>query len=148
MLYDMTFYSRAIIIAGFAIACSGNNESKKSVTISDTIEPIKKKDPVYLSDIKSGEIHDFNQVPAFIRQYLDTLVKGKYLIANPGESYSAGCTVMEGEPNKQLIEASIDQYVFKMKYWQGGIALMKCLLTLTLDENEVTGYKVDYLPNK
>lgn len=86
----------------------------------------------------------FNQIPAPVRGYLDSIEQGKFLIAAPGEQWSAGCTRLAGEPDKQFIQASLQADTFRMRYWQGGIARMQCQMVLLMRDGKVQGRRVLY----
>jgi hypothetical protein len=87
---------------------------------------------------------DYNQVPDYIKTYLDSLYEGKFLIANPGEPWNAGCIRQQGEPDKQLIVASLSADTFKIKYWSGGIAKMQNSLVLVLRNQRVLKHQIQY----
>jgi hypothetical protein len=68
---------------------------------------------------------------------LDSLEGGKFLIANPEESWSAGCTRLDKEPDKQLILEFISVDTLKIKFWQGGIVKRECNMVLLLKGEKV-----------
>lgn len=114
------------------IGCADKHKpAKRPITISSKV-PYRKK------------ISDINQLPFYIKQYLDSLAGGKFLIANPGQPYAKGCTVMPDQPRCQLIEASIGNNTFTMRYWQGGIALHESLLTMEVHNDQVISWSQVY----
>jgi hypothetical protein len=110
------------------IGCINPNQQNKSV---------KELSP-------STSYTDYNKIPAYIKNYLDSLDNGKFLIANPGEPWNAGCSRRQGEPSKQLIVANLNTDTFKIKYWAGGIANMQNRIVLVLKNQKVKGHQYQY----
>jgi hypothetical protein len=97
----------------------------------------KAKTKIESASVSTKAIKDYRQVPKYIRSYLDSLEGSKFLIANPGEPWAAGCLQFDEEPDKQLISATISVDTFKMRFWQGGIAKMERNMVLLLKGEKV-----------
>jgi hypothetical protein len=108
------------------------NSSKPSITAG-------------IDTVGTKKFASYNSVPNYIKKYLDSLSGEKFLIAEPGESFSKGCSQFPGVPGKQMIWAAINDDSFKMQYLQGGIALFNCLLTINLKKGKITGHKIEYM---
>ena len=121
----------AIIILAFGSnAC--NQDKNKSVISSNS----KKKQIISIPSLKFSHYQD---VPKQVKDYLDSLYNGKFLIADVGEHWQAGCTVFKDEPQRQFISAYISNNIFEMKYWQGGWASYQTSLKIFLRNEQIIG---------
>lgn len=88
---------------------------------------------------------DYQEFPAFIKNYLDSLEGGKFLIANPGKQWQQGCVVFDNTLDKQLITASLDEEYFTLNYRQGGWGVSVYKMTLFLKHRRVQGHTRELL---
>ena len=88
---------------------------------------------------------DHKQFPAFVKNYLDSLEGGKFLIANPGEKSQEGCVDFDNTPDKQLITAWLDETYFTLSYRQGGWGVSVYKMTLFLKDRRVQGHTRELL---
>ena len=71
-----------------------------------------------LQRLPGMQLHRYEQVPRHFKTYLDSLMGGKFSIANPGEYWASACTRLKDEPDKQLIAAAVSGDTLRMHYWQ------------------------------
>jgi hypothetical protein len=119
----MTHFHHYILFSAFFLlnSCTGNERTPSAIQALQS----------------RREMTDYSQVPQQFRSYLDSLEGGKFLIANPDETWAAGCDRINGEPDKQFISANISADTFKIHYWQGGIAMMKRHIVLLSKNGEI-----------
>lgn len=142
MSYNDVLKFSCLVIIMTAAACS-NGAKKKIYKPLPEVSSFESPGNIIMDTAGAKKFNSFKQVPSFIKKYLDSLTGGKYLIANPGQPFSKGCSSFEEEPTRQLIWAAMNKNLFQMQYWQGGIALFKSLLTIHLNENKITGYTIE-----
>jgi hypothetical protein len=103
--------------------------------------PTKQKEQVKSASLPSKVFNDYRQIPLYIRSYLDSIEGGKFLISNPGDRWEAGCNRAEGEADKQLISATLNNEKFTMSYWQGGWGVHQRTILLQIKDSKVIPYK-------
>lgn len=105
-----------LILLIFLFGCDSHKESSGVYSQKGHSD-----DSNILASYKTDSLVSYDQVPNAIKKYLDSIEGGKFLIANPGEEWQAGCTAEQGCPRKQFIYAVESEHFFQMKFWQGGI---------------------------
>lgn len=75
---------------------------------------------LFLDTTGSRPIVHYQQVPEFIRTYLNSRDVVPFTVADPEEDFNKGCELIPGVPDKQMIWAVIHKNYFLMDYWYGG----------------------------
>jgi hypothetical protein len=78
-------------------------------------------------------------IPVFIRNFLDTLWNG-FSLANYGEPWQEGCTVMPDEPTRELVYFAHNAELALMSYNSGGWGKTNHILIMELENSAVTSY--------
>jgi hypothetical protein len=126
----------AVIVLISCTLCCKNSKQKEIVHSDQQAVPVKVK-----------PVKNFKEVPSHITRYLDSLSGTRFLIANPGEQWSAGCVRINGLPNRQLIWATIDDNSFTMKYQSGGFVSSYHLMKVELKNGQVQNLYLDSISN-
>lgn len=81
----------------------------------------------------------YSQVPKYIKTYIDSISKEKFLIAEPGEPWDGGC-VRGDNPFRQFISAELTPNFFTMEFQVGGFVSSTQKMTLSLTSGQITGH--------
>lgn len=131
-----------IVVCLFGVSCTDDVPKRGSLIINHTRD-IQTSSAFDTTGAKKFD--SFKVIPSDIKKYLDSLEGKAYLIADPGQPFSAGCSQLEGIPGRQFVWAAMKDGFFVMEYRQGGIALFRCLLTINMGQGKISGHNVKYL---
>jgi hypothetical protein len=118
----------------------------------------------YLDTAELNEKKSISEIPVFIKVFLDSLTNN-FSIANPGEDWQVGCTVIgkqikkkiydkttgdtlieiafdnsQSLPSRQLIYLGLGQDIALITYYSGGIGKIEHVLILKFDKEIITDF--------
>ena len=82
------------------------------------------------------QINLYQDIPGFVRKFLDSSTGGKFAIAEPGKSWDAGCVKGSG-PSRKFITAYLSKDQVRMKYMTGGLVTSTHELVIRIAYNKV-----------
>lgn len=89
-------------------------------------------------------------IPDYILAFLKCITKSDFSIANPKESWNAGCGAIEGLADRQLINFKMGKKIAILTYAKGGFGITRHILVFEFEQKEVTNVWspfVEKLPN-
>jgi hypothetical protein len=97
---------------------------------------------------REQEFYTYRQSPEFIKEFINGLHHGKFLIAERGERWESGCVSKEGDKIFQFISASIDSTQYRLNFWGGGIAgQYKQVIIVNFKDSNVISYAFGNRPD-
>lgn len=174
-IYALLFH---LPLACFTDCTSNNDHSQPATSDSAVAQPISFADEKYPPNIPLSEqlqsmIDELetssltgkktvNEIPTFIRTFLDSLTGG-FSMANPGEEFQQGCiadyiivqekaidpktgdsitieTTIPPPPSRQLIFFGMTNKIALMSYYSGGFATCTHIMIIRFNNSEVTDY--------
>ena len=106
-------------------SCQGGN---KKVANSSVFE--------YLQPGKEISFSSYASIPSSIKKYLNSLEGERFLMADQGEEWNAGCLQEEGVPGREFVTAKMNERYFSMTYMEGGLGLHEMTFTLNFKKSK------------
>lgn len=76
-------------------------------------------------------------IPNYIFAFLKCITKSDFSIANPEESWNAGCSKMEGLADRRLINFKMGKKTAILTYETGGIGVMRHIVVFEFNQKQV-----------
>lgn len=113
--------------------------------IIDTLAILANKNlPQFMGDFKQSEFvieRSIAAIPNPVMKFLKCTHGGSFTIANPGEEWKEGCTVLdEGLPDRELVFIAKNDCLVLLVHYIGGIAKSEHLLIFRLRDETITDF--------
>ncbi len=127
-----------------------NNDTIKGLTIKDGSVKIdtfvilthQNLDPL-LAELEKTDLKTYRQVsdiPVFLVNFLETIIKDSFSIANPNEDWQFGCDASDGLPSRQLIYFGLADNIALLTYLTGGIGVSEHILIIKFSSEKITDF--------